>query len=158
MLLQFVIPDVPEDVEIQIARTEFINEKVILRVPDEEFEEFEADDAEEGARPTEGTKDNMPLAAPKAVCCRTLKGKKSRKIKNPDAIAEAPVNPYPHLKGSGWPEMMARSKVAGGKQPTTLPIHDDEHVQAVTIVTNHDDDMYQIYRDDLVSATVNPML
>lgn len=114
LVLQYIIPDVPEEVQIQLARTAFINEKVILHVPDEEYDEFEVEEPEE-VRVAEGTKESAPLAAPQAVCCRPLKGKKSRKIKNPDAIPEVPENTYPHVKGSGWPEMMARQKIGGGK-------------------------------------------
>jgi hypothetical protein len=68
-ILQAVIDDVPEEVEIQLKRTQFINEKVIEHVEDEDFDTqvevlFEVEDADNDEQVVKG-------------CCGRKKGKSS---------------------------------------------------------------------------------
>lgn len=45
--LMAIIPDVPEDVEIQMARSEFLSKKIIDMVPDDEGREIESENRED---------------------------------------------------------------------------------------------------------------
>lgn len=141
-IAQAIVPDVPEEVEIQLARNEFINEKVIEKVEDEDFgqpEEMEVDgDEDEG-----GEK--------KKTCCGLLPStQKKTKMKQLDH--EYPVNPYPlDHDPVAWPKPLqtdpnastlsrqASSKVAGhGHDPT---FHNYAGAAAVPESPNKDDGM-----------------
>jgi anoctamin-10/anoctamin-7 len=83
---QAIIPDVPESVEIQLARTEFINDKVIEKVPDEDF-----DDPVE----TEVIVEDVTDIATKGLFACLLGGKtKQRKIRTDCPMVD--MKSYPH--------------------------------------------------------------
>lgn len=115
--LQFIaayaIPDVPEVVEIQLERTEFINSKVVLKVADEEFDEEEPEP--ESPRQAEATDEDPLTSEPlKTGCCgRTLKPKKVKKLKGAAQLEPITTFEYPTSKGSSWPEMMSNPAALG---------------------------------------------
>ena len=101
-IAQAIIPDVPREVEIQSERIEFMNEKVVEKVADEDFGEVveieETNDDEEG----EGQSDGLSGKGTKKGCCGAFrKGSKSRAKKIKHGLKEVTVFPYP-FEGA-WP-------------------------------------------------------
>lgn len=97
--MQAIIPDVPNEVEIQSQRIDFINEKVVEKVADEDFGEVvemeETNDDDEG----EESESNK---AKKAACCGLMKkGSKTRGKKIKHGLKEVTVFPYPF--SGAWP-------------------------------------------------------
>lgn len=101
-IVQAIIPDVPNEVEIQSERIEFINEKVVEKVADEDYgetvemEETEDDEGEEGGESGGGK-------GHKKGCCGGMLGKsgKSHGKKIKRGLKEVTVFPYPF--DGAWP-------------------------------------------------------
>lgn len=96
-LLGAIIPDVPDEVEIQLARSQFIRSKIIDRIVDDDY--GIKDLLEEDEAPRQEVRQSMHISEPAANgCCkniRVLKGKKVKKFKNAEKLAEIPVTLYP---------------------------------------------------------------
>ncbi len=99
--VQAVVPDVPEEVEIQLARNEFINTKVIEKVEDEDFglePEPEIPDDDEDNDDEENKKSKG--------CCALPSVKKNTNVKN--LPNEYPVSKYPvEVNPSSWPQPLS---------------------------------------------------
>ncbi len=122
-MMQAIIPDVPVEVQIQEQRIEFIQQKVIEKVEDEDYGvvyEITDDDDEEGADAVFGGK--------KGGCpCLHLSGKSQNRKINQDLEA-IPVQPYPFGKvPAAWPEPLKSEgggrwvQADGGATPTATP-------------------------------------
>jgi hypothetical protein len=53
-----VVPDIPHEVDIQIQRSEFLAEKVVMRIPDDSLGEDVRDD---DSRVGDGATDRFPI-------------------------------------------------------------------------------------------------
>jgi hypothetical protein len=97
---QAVIPDVPEEVQIQIQRNEFIHEKVIEKVEDEDYDEVEHDD-HSGDEDEEDDKKKK-----KGFLALNFKKKKGGKVKT--LSEDYPMGKYPHgaTNPLSWPKVI----------------------------------------------------
>lgn len=97
-----VVPDVPDEVEIQIQRMEFIRSKVLDKVEDDDLDEAELErmnSTASAAAREEQSNTYICCGTSCAVlpCCRTHKGKYLEKKMNLTNCSEVVVKQYPVL-------------------------------------------------------------
>eukprot|EP01035_Chromulina_nebulosa_P022758 gene22758-29465_t len=98
-VLDEAIPDVPEKVEIQLARQEFIVDKLIIHEPDENYGEVE--EVEEHHDPVD------LIARKKNTSVFHTKG--TKKLKGADRLSDIETFAYPfEKKENQWPEILSR--------------------------------------------------
>ena len=82
-LVGFIIPDVPEDVETQLARQEFIVSKVILNMKDDELDIDELGVSEEEGEEKEGKKFKFKQVADPFLCLSLFSPSFESGLRNP---------------------------------------------------------------------------
>ncbi|RYH21304.1 hypothetical protein EON65_21005 [archaeon] len=103
---QAIVPDIPEDVTIQLERTHFYNEKVVEKVEDEDYDETEADDEFE---------DNHDGGA--AACCGLVSRSKTKKMRSD--LSNMPTLDYPRgIPENAWPAPLAAHDSRLGPAPS----------------------------------------
>jgi hypothetical protein len=111
-----LVPDVPEEVEIQLERNQFINSKIVEKIEDEDFDEPEGQDIEELEEETEEEKiqrenDEKRENGLCGCCVGEKQHKKAKgKTKIRDLPQEYPVYRYPadgHNQAA-WPSVIEK--------------------------------------------------
>jgi hypothetical protein len=93
LIVSEVVPDVPEEVEIQVKRQTFIRSKLLDKVEDDDPEEVELEKAT--------TTNNDPAATEQRgffsflPCCRSHSGKYMDRNKNMGGCSDVIVKQYP---------------------------------------------------------------
>jgi len=100
-IAQAVIPDVPREVEIQEQRIEFINEKVVEKVADEDYGEVVEVEEVNEENEEEPSAKGEPAKPKSKGCCSLGSHNKSRAKKIKKGLREVTVFPYP-FEGA-WP-------------------------------------------------------
>lgn len=116
-LAQAIVPDVPEEVEIQIQRNEFINDKVIEKVEDEDFgQTFETEEMVDDEEVTGQKKKNC-------LCFRLGGGSKSKKI--PENNPVLPTFSYPFQQDPTlWPKALNNNDPRYASGSTTASVEE----------------------------------
>lgn len=102
-VIQYIVPDEPEDVQIQLERMDFIMSKVIERIEDEDFG-VELDVEEEGYDvPTDGGREGDGGGG-RGCCGKRQSQRKKRAKKIIHGIEDFPTLQYPYTHvPSQWP-------------------------------------------------------
>lgn len=107
LIVSEVVPDVPDEVEIQIKRQEFIRSKLLDKVEDDDLDEAELERMN-----TTSTTGGAPLEEHSHIytcfgqtcsvlpCCRSHKGKYLDRKRNMAGCPEVVVKQYPVLSAS----------------------------------------------------------
>eukprot|EP00595_Chromulina_sp_UTEXLB2642_P000493 CAMPEP_0196761258 /NCGR_PEP_ID=MMETSP1095-20130614/417_1 /TAXON_ID=96789 ORGANISM="Chromulina nebulosa, Strain UTEXLB2642" /NCGR_SAMPLE_ID=MMETSP1095 /ASSEMBLY_ACC=CAM_ASM_000446 /LENGTH=186 /DNA_ID=CAMNT_0042110531 /DNA_START=2139 /DNA_END=2699 /DNA_ORIENTATION=+ len=113
-ILSEAIPDVPEKVEIQLARQEFIVNKLIIHEPDENYGEVE--ETEEHLDPVVALSRKKSFIKTKVKnfkCCSknssAFHTKGIKKLKGADRLSDIETFAYPfEKKENQWPEILSK--------------------------------------------------
>eukprot|EP01038_Epipyxis_sp_PR26KG_P015834 gene15834-21454_t len=115
LFIQFLIPDTPIEVEVQLERFEFINEKVIEKVAEDEVEKKDDDNEEEAEG--EGLINVIDSEVVTKGCCGRKKKPKNKKADFASDKIDLPVGNYPFTKmASLWPQTIDKNNVNNYRQ------------------------------------------